>query len=326
MLNKIENVNIEDNGEEKDLLNILINPDFSQKVSAFIRLVSLYKKTDENDIVYTFLESFEYLNNEKTNLLLGAIYNFLISDESSYKKINSWDLRIEKIYKNEIIMEKLIEMCSFKKVQTNLFVLLNVLFASNPCQSKWLESIVKAFYDTKRLIIERLSAKIIIFSLESEIELSLDEFLMIKNKILNINVNDLANKKGNEHLVKLSEKLKIDSLNFEFYFNHLKQSKIEKIICFATLSFLNTIKDDLTKRSEEIAFILCKEIESKESKIHLVLQHFGDLLDTCVDLRDAASKVIAIERLFKLTESEDRNVSYLSTLILNRIFKPELSD
>ena len=50
--------------EEKDLLEILTTESFNHKVSAFIRLVRLYKEYTENEIIYLFLENFEYLDNE----------------------------------------------------------------------------------------------------------------------------------------------------------------------------------------------------------------------------------------------------------------------
>lgn len=328
----MSNSNILEKIEEKKLLNVLSNSNYVHKVGAFIRLVRIYKREPENSSIYNFLENFEYSNDDRTNILLDAIYNFLISEGSAQRGIQVWDSRIEQIYKNDKIMNNLIKICRLDSVQTNLFVLLSVLLGSNTCKPEWLESIIDAFCCTNRFIILRLSSKIIAFSLEKNVNVDLNSLIMLRNRVMDYETllikeqSKSSDGMTRKNIQRLSNIFRKRSLSFESYFNYLKRDQIEKIILFANTIFLSSIKEDLEKRVVEISNLINMAIKSNSHNTKLFLKHFVDLLDCCPNLRCGGNQIISYERLFELGEGDDEETAYLATSILSKMISFKVSD
>lgn len=318
--------------EERRLLSILLNNTYVHKVAAFTRLVRIYKQEPEDPIIYQFLENFEYSNDDRTNILLDSIYNFLVSDGSSRRNVTIWNDRIDKIYKNEKIMEKLIKVCRLDSIQTNLFVLLSIILGSNTCKSEWLASIIKTFCCTNRFIILRLTSKIIAFSLEKKVEVNLNTLIMLKNRVMEYEVllskeeyrfvDDMTLK----NIQRLTNIFKRQCLSFESYLGYLKEERIDKIILFANTIFLSSIRDDLDKKVIEIASLINMAIEPKKENIKLFLKHLLDLLECCPKFKNVGDQNISYERLFELGEEKDEETSYLATAILSKMLSFKISE
>ncbi|ELA41202.1 uncharacterized protein VICG_01801 [Vittaforma corneae ATCC 50505] len=312
--------------EEERLLNILKTSDSHLQLTAFKRLVKIYKRRPESEHIYSFLENHNFNDHETVNFLLECLFEFFGYGESSNdgtKERCSTIMRIEKIYQNEKIMQSLVSLAKCAHAQTNALVVLVQILQIKPCREQWVDDIVGVFYSTRRRSIENLTGKIILLLIRSDHRFSYLSFSLIQHKLSShVFDEDFTSAENVDGLIFREIKRSWEE-DQEFgvvqYMDLLKNNDLCFLVRFANQKFIKEHTSEIDERIDDISESYLNAIQSCEGNKMVILEHMSLLLDHSELFVMQLTKSRFLDVLYGLTDSENKDLAYLSTKIISKI-------
>lgn len=298
--------------DEKKLLNILSSVDSTLCISAFKRLVRIYKKTPENEIIYKYLEEFPYEPNESTKYLIECITEFVDNEDHLVRFSRSM-----KLYNS--IIEKILFLIKYENIQISAFVLLSRILHIKPCKDEWIRHIVDVFYTAKKSSVERMACKILISSISLNDNIDIDSIQKITLKI------QMDNRQQND-LYKILNSLLYNNqkCNIKDYIFFLKNKDIVSLFRYSNIKFIEENIEEIDKRIEIISTFYIEAIEGSAENRSIFLEHLLIVFSFSTLIREEFRKSKYLDVLCNISEEEDAS-GYISIKLLDIILRKDES-
>lgn len=315
--------------EEERLLGILETRDSHLQLTAFKRLVKIYKTKPESELIYNFLENHNFNNHETVNFLLECFFEFLDHREHSGRTRGtcSNNQRIEKIYQNEKIMQSLMSLIKCAHAQTNLLIILIQVLQVKPCREQWIDDIVEVFYSTRRESIEDLAGKVLIILMKSNHRFSYSSANLIQRKLSRYDLGkDAIPASGSDKSI-LREVKRVweerKGFGVEQYIDLLASNDQYLLARFANQVFIKEHAAEIDERIDDISELYLNAVQAAGDSKIATLEHMSHLLDYSELFAKKLAKGKFLDALYDLADGEDKDLAYYSAKIISRVLSSQ---
>lgn len=294
--------------EETKLINILASTDSALCLSAFRRLVRIYKKIPENEIIYKYLEEFSYCPDESTVYLIECITEFVDNDSHLVRFSRSMN-----IYNR--IIGKLIHLIKYESIQISLFVLLSRILHIKPCKDEWMEAVVDVFCTAKKSSVERMACKILISSISLNDKIDFISFKKVTSKI------QMNNREQSDLFVMLNDLIyKNQRHTVDEYISFLRERDIMSLFRYSNMKFIQENIEEIDKEIEYISILYMEAIGESKEKRCAFLEHLFLLFSFSKAICKEFRRRRFVDILCAISEHEDAT-GYIAIKILDVILR-----